>query len=100
MTVLQEILAWAQDRPSWQRDALRRLAVSGELAEADTRALAEICKGGHGLAEPQEIAPLDKQHIPDKAAGPPVALVSICHRRGVNRRCRGVNASTRASRPG
>lgn len=84
MTVLQEILAWSQERPAWQRDALRRLAVHGVLSEPDIRALTEICKGGHGLAEPQEVAPLDKQHVPDKAAGPPVALQSIFHHRGVN----------------
>jgi energy-coupling factor transporter ATP-binding protein EcfA2 len=84
MTVLQEILAWSQERPAWQRDALRRLAIRGALSESDIRALTEICKGGHGLAEPQEVVPLDKQHMPDKTAGPPVALRSIFHHRGVN----------------
>lgn len=69
MTVLQEILTWSHDRPLWQRDALRRLAINGELDESDVRALAEICKGGHGLAEAKEAVPLDKQHVPDKAAG-------------------------------
>src|SRR4051812_40411985 len=27
MTVLEQILEWSQDRPSWQRDALRRLVL-------------------------------------------------------------------------
>jgi energy-coupling factor transporter ATP-binding protein EcfA2 len=84
MTVLQGILGWSQDRPLWQRDALRRLAISDELHESDVRALTDICKGGHGLVDPQEAAPLDKQHVPDKVAGPPVSLISIYHRRGVN----------------
>lgn len=84
MTVLQEILAWSQERPLWQRDALRRLVVTGELNESDLRGLTEICKGSHGLGEPQEVEPLEKQHIPDKAAGPPVSLVSIFHHHGVN----------------
>ena len=77
MSVMQEILSWSHDRPLWQRDALRRLSVQGELDDADVRALTEICKSGHGLAEAQEAAPLDKQHVPDRAAGPPVSLASI-----------------------
>lgn len=40
MTVLQEILEWSQDRPAWQRDALRRLVLYGELSDDDLRALA------------------------------------------------------------
>jgi len=84
MLVLQEILTWSLDRPLWQRDALRRLSVQGALDEADERALTEICKSGHGLAEAQEATPLDKRHIPDTAAGPPVSLASIYHHCGVN----------------
>ena len=84
MLVLQEILTWSYDRPLWQRDALRRLSVQGALDDPDVRELTEICKGGHGLAEAQEAAPLDKQHGPDRAEGPPVSLASIHHHRGVN----------------
>ena len=84
MTVLQEILEWSQDRPVWQRDALRRLVLQGELTDEDTLALAEICKSAHGLAEQQEILPLAKEHVPDKTVGAPVSVVSIFHHRGVN----------------
>lgn len=84
MTVLQEILEWSQDRPIWQRDALRRLVLQGELTDEDTLALAEICKSSHGLAEQQETLPLAKEHVPDKAVGAPVSLASIFHHRGVN----------------
>lgn len=49
--VLKEILDWSQTRPSWQRDALRRLVAQGELLEADISDLAEICKGGFGLVD-------------------------------------------------
>lgn len=84
MTVLQEILQWSQARPAWQRDALRRLVVNGELSEEDIGALAEICKSGHGLAEQRDTVPLAKEHVPDQAAGAPVSLVSIFHHRGVN----------------
>ena len=33
--VLQEILEWSSDRPPWQRDALRRLVLNGELSDED-----------------------------------------------------------------
>ena len=85
MTLLQQILEWSQDRPLWQRDALRRLVLNGELSDDDARTLTEICKTVHGLAEPQEVAPLAKDHIPEKSnGGVPVSLESIFHRRGVN----------------
>lgn len=85
MTVLEELLEWSQDRPSWQRDALRRLVLNGELSDDDIRALTEICKSAHGLSEQQDIAPLAKEHVPEKAAGSaPIALDSIFHHRGVN----------------
>ena len=85
MTVLQEILDWSQDRPAWQRDALRRLLVQGEVSGDDIRALAEICKAAHGLAAHQESTPLARAHVPTKSnAAVPVSLVSIFHHRGVN----------------
>ncbi|MBS1939375.1 MAG: AAA family ATPase [Bacteroidetes bacterium] len=85
MNVLREILDWSHDRPVWQREALRRLVLNSELSDEDIRALTEICKSAHGLAEQQEIAPLAKEHIPDNTAGAaPVSLVSIFHHRGVN----------------
>lgn len=85
MNVLQEILEWSEGRPMWQRDALRRLVLNGELSDKDICSLTEICKGAHGLAEQQETDPLAKEHIPDRTAGAvPVSLVSIFHHRGVN----------------
>ncbi|MCI0701370.1 MAG: ATP-binding protein, partial [Planctomycetia bacterium] len=85
MTVLEELLEWSQDRPSWQRDALRRLVLNGELSEDDIRALTDICKSAYGLAEQQDIAPLAKKHVPEKASGSTlIALASIFHHRGVN----------------
>lgn len=84
MTVLQEILEWSQDRPVWQRDALRRLTLDGELTDEDILTLTNICKSAHGLADQQETVPLAKGHVPDTALGAPVSLVSIFHHRGVN----------------
>ena len=85
MNVLKEILEWSQDRPIWQRDALRRLVLNGELSDEDISSLTEICKSAHGLSEQQEIDPLTKQHLPDRTVDAvPVSLVSIYHHRGVN----------------
>ena len=85
MNVLQEILEWSQGRPMWQRDALRRLVLQGELSDDDIISLTEICKSAHGLAEQQETDPIAKEHMPDRRAGAaPVSLVSIFHHRGVN----------------
>ncbi|HPQ44746.1 MAG TPA: AAA family ATPase [Syntrophales bacterium] len=84
MSVLEEILEWSQDRPSWQRDALRRLLQNGDLTDDDLRDLTEICKSAHGLAE-EGFVPLTKEHVPDtRARTAPVSLVSIFHHRGVN----------------
>src|SRR5690606_34695404 len=84
MTVLQEILEWSQERPAWQRDALRRLVLDGELSEEDIDDLTEICKSSRGLAEQRDVLPLGREHVPDRTAGAPVSLVSIFHQRGVN----------------
>lgn len=85
MSVLQEILEWSQDRPAWQRDALRRLVIGGELSDDDIRDLSEICKSVHGLAEQQEIVPLAADHVPNAATvSGQVTLVSIFHHHGVN----------------
>jgi energy-coupling factor transporter ATP-binding protein EcfA2 len=84
VTVLEQLLDWSKDRPAWQRDALRRLVLSRELRDDDIRALAEICKSAHGLAEQQDVHPLAREHVPEKAGRAPVSLVSIFHHRGVN----------------
>lgn len=85
MTVLEELLTWSQERPTWQRDALRRLVQNGDLSEDDLHALTEICKSAHGLADEQDIVPLAKEHVPEAGTGAaPVMLDSIFHHRGVN----------------
>ena len=85
MTVLDELLDWSNRRPMWQRDALRRLVLAGELSEKDIGDLAGICKAAHGLAEQKHVQPLTKAHLPSQGSpNAPVSLVSIFHRRGVN----------------
>ena len=85
MSVLKEILEWSSERPTWQRDALRRLVLNDELSEDDVRELGEICKAAHGLSEQQDALPLTKDHIPTAdTTSFQVVLHSIFHHRGVN----------------
>lgn len=49
-SIFADILNWSQQRPAWQRDALRRLFTSGNLTLDDLDDLTEICKAQHGLA--------------------------------------------------
>ena len=85
MDVLREILIWSKDRPDWQRDALRRLVLTGELDDTDIDALTEICKGAYGLAGEQEIVHLGRGHLPgDGTSAGRVNVHSIFHKRGVN----------------
>ena len=56
---LASILDWSYARPAWQRDALRRLCVTGELDERDMSELTDLCKrNGQGSR------PLESKHIP------------------------------------
>lgn len=83
--VLQEIQTWSADRPTWQRDALRRLVMTGELTAEDIDALTAICKGEHGLTEKPATQPLAKEHVPERGgAAQAVSLDSIFHHKGVN----------------
>jgi len=85
VTVLDELLTWSVGRPAWQRDALRRLVLRGELAAEDIEELAEVCKATHGLADQREPRPLTREDLPSPGRlGAPVSLTSIYHHRGVN----------------
>ena len=57
---LKDILAWSNDCPVWQRDALRRLCTRGELDAADLDDLTDLCRSkGKGAVA------LVAEHIPD-----------------------------------
>src|ERR1035437_6081443 len=90
VSAFHEILSWSADRPDWQRDALRRIVVSGTVDEPDLRELERICRAKHSLdpstAPPIEVDPLVLSHLPP---GPgfetSVTLVSIGNLHHVNR---------------
>lgn len=56
---LADILTWSHDCPEWQRDALRRLCVKGELDDDDLDELTRLCKGGG-----KGSTPLTSDHLP------------------------------------
>jgi hypothetical protein len=75
-----DILAWSEDCPVWQQDALRRLCLKGELGTDDVDVLEAICKGDAASAEP-----LGKKHIRDpQAAAATVSLRGISEVENVN----------------
>lgn len=76
----QEILEWAKKRPSWQRDALRRLVSQGILSPTDLDELEEIC-----LNPESEFDPISNNHIrSENSFDKPVSLVAIDNPLGIN----------------
>ena len=85
MSVLGEILDWSKDRPTWQRDALRRLVIGAEVSDAAIGELTELCKKKHGLAGDVEEANLTAEHVaPEQTAGGAIAIDGVTHHSGVN----------------
>ena len=85
INILNEILKWSLNRPSWQRDALRRLITKGELEDLDINELSSHCKSQHGLAERTKSMPLEANHLPQPdSENKPVSLKSLTHTTGVN----------------
>ncbi|MBN2450071.1 MAG: AAA family ATPase [Lentisphaeria bacterium] len=89
--VLSEILDWSNDRPMWQRDALRRIVTAGGITEQDLDELEQLCRAAHGMARADtnasQPAPLASMHIGARGAAlaDPLSLVAIRNLRHVNR---------------
>lgn len=80
-SALEIILDWSQDRPAWQRDALRRIVQAQKLTETDIAELAALCKCGR-MATPTESdptpQPLEASHLPaNPGAGASVSLTTV-----------------------
>lgn len=71
--LLSEIVTWSNERPLWQRDALRRLCNADELKQEDIESLLEICKGS------KDGAPITADHIRDPSASSSEVSLSKLH---------------------
>lgn len=77
-SVLDTVLDWSQDRPAWQRDALRRIVTQGQLSPTDIEELTELCKKGWGGQSALVASPLESGHLPaNPGAGAAVTLLSV-----------------------
>ena len=85
-TVPDRILAWSENRPLWQRDALRRIVLNGYPDAEGLEELLTLCKKEHGDQSVTLTAnPLSKDHQPvDPGPGESISLSDISNVTGVN----------------
>lgn len=85
-SVLGIILDWSNDRPAWQRDALRRIVANGAPDDVALAELVLLCKKGQGAAEIEvEPKPLQHEDLPaNPGAGESITLLSLGDIVGVN----------------
>ena len=78
-SVLQRVLEWSKTRPEWQRDALRRIVLSGFPDEAAIDEILQLCKKEHGdQTVAIEAEPFSKDDLPvDPGAGESITLEAI-----------------------
>jgi hypothetical protein len=75
-----DICRWSEDRPAWQRDALRRLIVNGRLDENDIKDLTQICED-----EKASFIPLNVTHLrADGSTGQAISITQINNPTGIN----------------
>ena len=65
-------------RPIWQQDALRRLAVHGELVEEDLSKLSSQIEATHGLAVEKlpDAVPLAPEHLSETSSNAPMTVLA------------------------
>lgn len=71
------LLAWSTELPSWQRDALRRIAISESLSDPERAAICARLKHAHGIAVDCETGcvHLDAAHLPAQAGAEGAAVL-------------------------
>lgn len=77
--VFEELITWSNQevRPDWQKDALRRLAATGELSEEDLSDLRRLVEKASELIDDEAAAltPLAAEHLSDPAAEAPRTIL-------------------------
>ena len=84
---VQSILDWMSIRPAWQRDALRRIALSHELVDEDISTILSNLKNSKGLSvnSNSELQLLEKSHLQSDAQEARLSvLCSVSHIKNTN----------------
>ncbi len=87
MSILQDILSWAQGLPAWQSDAIARLFAKQTLSQLDLDDLHALLKTEHGIPDPKGrvASKLSADQIPAAAAANAhVELLAMKNLRHVN----------------
>ena len=88
MGISEDIVAFSDGRPAWQRDVLRRLASKGQLDATDMDELFNLCVRSHSLdlGLPHSVAaPLTLAHLPAIGiAGARLRLLDVRAQKNVN----------------
>ncbi|MGD0819379.1 MAG: AAA family ATPase [Desulfomonilia bacterium] len=87
MSILQEILLWAQGLPDWQSDAITRLLTKQNLGSEDIEDLFALLKASHGIPDPNGRKPnkLSADQIPAPVKSDThVELIGIKNLQNVN----------------
>lgn len=72
MSTLESIIKWAQkELYDWQREAVRRLLIQGELNQNDKAEILLMLKEHHGLVDPENPAPKPKPLSEADVSGAP-----------------------------
>jgi energy-coupling factor transporter ATP-binding protein EcfA2 len=75
----EELIAWSNQeaRPEWQKDALRRLATTGELTDNDLSELRRVVEKANALIDDEiaAVMPLVAEHLSDPAADAPRTIL-------------------------
>src|SRR5712692_4702390 len=88
MTLLEKILTWSKEIPTWQSDALRRLLQRRDLDDNDYAELVALAKAAYTDVSDKDgrtAQPLNKDHIPvSSAQADPLFLLSVGDLKNVN----------------
>lgn len=87
MSILDEIVSWSSDLPTWQADVVRRLFLQHELSEEELQEVLAILKVQHGFEDTSAVdaIPLSQDHIPQLQQGTGAnALLRVRNLKNVN----------------
>jgi hypothetical protein len=80
VSIFRSIIDWSKTLSPWERKAVRRLVVNGELTAAEENEIFGLIKGPPVAEEFSELEIPDPQPTPEA----PVSLVNLRHETGVN----------------